>query len=176
MEVFLMKRSLFLVVAALVCLSLTGIAYAAWSENITIEGYVTAGSFDIKWSDAQLDRAGEPQFEGDYVATVTLNDNDENKLVYTVINAYPGWESGIRCKVTNAGSIPAKLKVDLVDVPGVLDVEFLREAPATLDARTTTEEIVIKVSVPEEVDAEFVQAQQYQFMITITGTQFNIED
>ena len=166
-----MKRSTFVVAVVMGCLTLMGVAYAGWAQNIQVAGNVATGNFDIVWQDVSLDRSTEPQYQGDWVANVSYQVSpDGHTITYTVTNAYPGWESKLNCKVKNNGTVPAKLGAAL-DTTGSIAVSGYDAVPGELAAGATSDNIVLTISVPSGVTE---QGATYTFTLTVTGTQFNI--
>ena len=109
-SMMVMKRSLLLTASIAACFALMGVAYAAWAQNVSVIGNAMMGNFEIIWQDVSLDRRGEMRYGSSYVPEVTYSVTDGgHRISYTVTNAYPGWESRIRGKVKNNGTVPARL-------------------------------------------------------------------
>ncbi|HHX28647.1 MAG: hypothetical protein ACOX5Q_09785 [Bacillota bacterium] len=170
-----MKRSMLLAVLALVGLTVTGVAYAAWTQNITVQGNVSTGTFDIKWTNLTLDRSGEPTFEGNYVAQIEdcSVTNDGHTIRYRVTKAFPGWSSKIRCTIKNAGTTPAALSFD----PGegsTLVVEMSPDVTGYQLGVDGEKSVEIAVRVPYGLGEES-EDQTYSFTLTVNGTQWHQE-
>jgi len=167
-----MKRSLFFTASIAACFALMGVAYAAWTQNVTVVGNASMGNFEIIWQDVSLDRRGEPRYGNSYVPEVTYSVTDGgHKISYSVTNAYPGWESRIRCRVKNNGTVPAKLAITLSNPGGVVSVTGYDALPRQLAAGATSDEVTLTVSVPSAITE---QSATYTFTLTVTGTQFNV--
>lgn len=165
------KRFTFVVAAVLAGLTLMGVAYAAWTQDIQLTGSVATGTFDIIWTDVSLDRSTEPQYQGNWVANVSYEvSSDGHTITYVVSNAYPGWESRLNCRVKNNGTVPAKLSV-VLNTSGSISVSGHEALPAQLGAGATSDNVVLTMSVPSSVTE---QGATYTFTLTVTGTQFNI--
>ena len=126
-----MKKAMGMFVSLMIALSMTGVAYATWTDMVTIKGTVNMGDMVVGWeeilfcddSDLHLDPPKE-------VADVDcqLKDPEEGKhhepiqtvyhtLEIAIKNAYP--EYWALCKVTlkNAGTVPAHI-IDVIMRPG----------------------------------------------------------
>lgn len=168
-----MKRSMLLAVIALVGLTVTGVAYAAWTQSITVEGNVQTGTFDIKWVDPQTDRTTEPTFGTAYVAAIkkcTLSNNDHT-LEYEVENAFPGWSSKITVTIKNAGSTPAALSF-VPDEDSTLEVQMSPNVQGEQLGTGGEIPVEITVKVPYDLEEEGTENNTYFFTLTVNGAQW----
>ena len=112
--------TIFLVV--LLALGGVGASYAAWQDDVNINGTVTTGNIDVKFSDYgpyvyYFDAHNNDPVEdtdGDY-ATVQYQNNYKT-LHVTISDAYPWLSTLIKVEVTNHGSVDAALN-DIIFSP-----------------------------------------------------------
>jgi predicted ribosomally synthesized peptide with SipW-like signal peptide len=89
-----MKTKMIALFAVLVLsVALAGTAYAAWTDQISINGTVTTGTFDIT-----ITASGSGASVGDDTATFVIN------------NAYPGMTGTASITISNTGTVPATLE------------------------------------------------------------------
>ncbi|MEZ4523843.1 MAG: hypothetical protein R3A46_19735 [Thermomicrobiales bacterium] len=99
------RSTLFSLIAVVALLSL-GIGYAAWTETLELDGHVTTANFDVQWgspSAAEVDDHGN----GTCVPTRT---NNNNRLLVTIDNAYPGYSCTVTVNIANPGEVNAELE------------------------------------------------------------------
>ena len=167
-----MKKRMIAFIAVMLCLTFIGVAYAAWTQNILINGSVATGNLDIVWIDVSLDRSTEPTYQGNYVATISQSlSGDGHTITYQVSNAFPGWSSKLNCKIENSGTIPANLSVSLSRSSNDIQVTGYDAIPTSLTNGGISGNIVLTISIPSTVT---IQNQSYTFTLTVTGTQFNM--
>jgi len=140
--------TIFLAVA--LCLALTGAGFAAWTDNLTIEGTVTTG--DLEWelqgpitnADTGLDQNCFFDLEtGNWV----LMDKDvgstalaleaaehPHTMTVTIDNAYPYYGNHIAFKLHGLGTIPLKFWKINYYVDGILvDTSYVEDEYVYLD-------------------------------------------
>ncbi len=151
----------------LVALSLVGVAFAGWTDQVNITGTAYMGDFIVGiltdplpegWAEPFMvlettngfpeDGTGAPSSGPEsfvpkpWVAntTVTLEDYEESvhhepaatvakKMIITVDNAYPQYDSHIKFYLKNAGTVPAHLRVmfDGAEVQSSQDLTDIRD-------------------------------------------------
>jgi len=115
----------------IVLLSVLGVAYAHWSDTVTIEGTVHMGELivgilnnSVTWyetTNGVLETDFSPAKPWVANATITLSDFETSvhhtppqtvakKMTILMENAYPQWDLHIFFKLKNAGTIPATYK------------------------------------------------------------------
>ena len=101
----LRRSTLFTVIAVIGLLSL-GIGYAAWTQNLTINGTVETATLDVHWSTSTIadDTNFDPLSVG--VCTATVNGLDDNVLDVALTNAYPGFQCVVNAVVKNDSTVP----------------------------------------------------------------------
>lgn len=118
--------TIFLAVA--LCLALTGAGFAAWTDNLTIEGTVTTG--EVEWeivTGTQSQKLDDPDWncfwdletgiravdpDGKNVATTTVvieAATHPHLMTVTVDNAYPYYYDHIAFQVHGLGNIPLRI-------------------------------------------------------------------
>ena len=112
-------------IASIFALSGLGVAYAAWTDTITLTGTVTTGT--LKWELSGIPTQGDPGFDyncfwdldggtwvlmdKDVASTTVEYEAGEHPHIMTVTidNAYPYYANHIGFKVHYYGSIPARI-------------------------------------------------------------------
>ena len=115
----------------IIMLLVLGVAYAHWSDTVTITGTAYMGEFIVGILENSVsviettNGVPEDQFTPSkpWVAntTVTLDEPETSvhhdgetvykKMIITIENAYPGYDVHINFTIKNAGTIPAKAKL-----------------------------------------------------------------
>jgi len=109
-------------------LTATGIAYALWSENLTINGTINTSELDWElvrgylihlddgndWNASWYPEAGFEQLDKNVGSTVVSQidsdgDGDLDTIVVTMTNVYPWYGEHIAFRVHNNGEIPLKI-------------------------------------------------------------------
>lgn len=121
-----MKKVKIYALALVLVLSCLGVSYAAWSDELVVEGSVETGDIDVYFSDFDVVYDADANTKDDEeVATVSLVSvcEDDKELKFEIDNAYPQFMANIEFEVHNQGSIPVKLQSVDIDAPGELEVE-----------------------------------------------------
>lgn len=115
-----MKKAKFVALALVLAFALLGAGYAAWTDHLEVNGTVTTGDIDVKFTKAESSDPGETvdpaslEFEEEHQkhvgATEVEISEDGKELIVTVSNAYPGYFAHIDFEVTNNGSVPVRLQ------------------------------------------------------------------
>jgi len=119
----------FILLALALCLSITGAAFAKWSDTVTVEGTVNTGSvcvgvLDTGTSDSGIDPRVDPislePVTGDKDVASTISTNNSIKcedgvtyyqsITETIANAYPYYAPTMNALLKNCGSIPVKIE------------------------------------------------------------------
>lgn len=107
-----------LLLGVVLALGSLGVAYGLWSKTLTIDGTVNTGNVDAVWFYASC-AEDPPEVEGKDVGSFTVapDPNDQEILLFTINNGYPGY--GVDCEVhfANNGSIPVKVQSITEDDP-----------------------------------------------------------
>ncbi len=118
-----MKKVKYIALVLILALGLIGGAYAAWTNQLVVNGTVATGNIDVVFTKATSDdpsgqESADPgQPEGKDVASTDVEVWEGGKgLTVTVNNAYPGYVSRIDYEVTNNGTVPVKLQSKKITV------------------------------------------------------------
>jgi len=104
------KRSKMLVLILVLAFALTGVGYAAWTDQLNIDGTVKTGKLDVDFVSGQI-------FGFTYCPAIATFDEDvttdikyidENTCEVTIGNLYPGAAVFFDVAQKNKGSIPVK--------------------------------------------------------------------
>lgn len=107
-----LRRSTLFTLIALIGLLSMGIGYAAWTQNLTINGTVDTATLDVHWSTSST--ADDTTVNPLSVAscTATVNALDDNVLDVALTNAYPGFQCIVNAVVKNDSSVPVIAQAD----------------------------------------------------------------
>lgn len=190
-----MKKAIGMFAALTIALAMSGVAFAHWSEVLTISGTVSTGTLDVAWSevcsfdtDDQFDPWGEPLApEGKDVSSITctIDREDPNLLHVTVTNAYPSIHYFNVVDIHNEGTIPVHVydvvisnpnpdKVEVEITYWSYDPETPEEPPVQLYPPVQLhpcEEIYALIHVHLTQAAE--ESTTYDFSATIVADQWN---
>jgi hypothetical protein len=125
----LMKNARLMILVLVCVIALTGTAYAAWQQNITVSGQATTGSLYVQMQQPAL-AGGQLIVNGlskdicNAINGVTMdisaaNDpagsdgGNDDYLNINVDNAYPGWLGVVAANVKNVGTVPATIGAPL---------------------------------------------------------------
>lgn len=107
-----MKKIKMLVIVLAIAAIAMGVAYAAWSENITVAGTVDTGSVDVNFVNRDFPVQipyGTYGFGSAYMdVSVAINPQNSKLVDVTISNLYPGGIAVIGARMKNEGSIPVK--------------------------------------------------------------------
>ncbi len=121
-----MKKVKIYVMALVLVLGMVGGAYAAWGDDLLVDGTVETGDINVYFYDFEVvyDEDSNTK-DGEEVATVSLVSvcEDAKELKFEIDNAYPQFMANIDFEVHNQGSIPVKLQSVDIDAPDELKVE-----------------------------------------------------
>lgn len=106
---------------SLICISFTvffsvlGVAYAAWTEGLSVKGTVTTGYIDPVFSECEVIKENSESNLAD-----SIIENGGKTLRLFISNAYPGYAVTFQYAVKNRGSIPVECSpVIKNDNPGI---------------------------------------------------------
>lgn len=178
-----MKRNKKVMVMVMVfALALSGIAYAAWTDTLYINGTVATGNLDAMFIPATNPTDNDPS--GCDVGTVAAEIGDltgdtdgdsgtADKLTVTLDNAYPGYIATIPYTIQNTGSIPVKLsEITLSGVDaGALSVTGQDLTHPQTIAKNGTVSGSLVVEVLDGADESMTGANSYKFDVQYDITQ-----
>jgi predicted ribosomally synthesized peptide with SipW-like signal peptide len=128
------KKVKYIALILVLALGLIGGAYAAWTDQLQVNGTVATGDIDVVFTSAvSNDPAGtddpaSPEDDPKDVGVTEVSLSEDGKtMTVTIDNAYPGYVSEIDYAVTNNGSVPVRLQNKTIDVtsgdPAALEVD-----------------------------------------------------
>ena len=120
-----MKKAIGLFTALILALSMSGIAYAHWSEVLTITGVVETGEVCLEFTDVYVEIDQDKEVASvEYDLIDTDGDGSYDKLELDLLNTYPCCWIYIEIDIHNCGSIPVHLTdwgfTSVVDPDGLL--------------------------------------------------------
>lgn len=190
------KNKKLIALVMVLAMAFCGIAYAAWTDTLYINGTVATGDLDAQWACAgsPSDNDGteyinvggwwwpiyaqNPNDVGDVDSSRTFltaameqdNDNGLNDLLtITIHNAYPGYVANIPWSIKNTGSIPMKLDAPIGPAAdAAYTVAGLPSASARINAGDSVGG-TINVAVTDAA----AESTDYTFTVQIPVKQFN---
>lgn len=106
------KQLLALPLILVMTLSLTGIAFASWTDTLTFNGSVTTARLNLRVSAVYpAIEENDPLNAGSVSVTPVGSfggSSNVQTITLTVENAYPGYNASVAIRVQNTGTIPAK--------------------------------------------------------------------
>lgn len=102
------KNKRLIVLAFIFTFALCGVAYAAWTDHLFINGNVETGDLCMEW----IDNDGYPKIVGDseHLMTVSIEQTDPHHTRVVLSNMYPGAVGKFDVLGMNKGSIPVKFQ------------------------------------------------------------------
>jgi predicted ribosomally synthesized peptide with SipW-like signal peptide len=104
------RTTTLMAVVLVLALGSLGIGYAAWTDQLTINGSASAGTMNVQWHVTTLSpMCGDSDGPGGPGQVTGVRDAVDLKLFhFTVANAYPGYEAGCTISWRNNGSLPVR--------------------------------------------------------------------
>lgn len=159
----MMKKRL-LVLCLIMAFALTGVAYAAWTDTLVINGSVGTGKLNLIFTGATV----TDNEQGRDVASTTASiGTDEKTLDIAITNAYPGYQAIVKYTIQNEGTVPVKLKAITPNVPAVLTVNNTAAAGITLAPGESREYTLTHL-----VGDSALENQTYTYKVQLDFTQF----
>lgn len=185
-----MQKVKFLALALAVALVLTGISYAAWSENLLGGSTVHTGEVDwcfslcgisldqgqdwVCYNDNFLNPASAGKDVGKTECTLLDTDGDEDNdaLKVTITNAYPGYYNMVFFTAHNNGTVPVTIQEPEVSTsdPDAIQVAWADHVGATLQPGPFPVSLSFHFRVTDSAE----QGATYTFTISIPAVQWNM--
>jgi hypothetical protein len=133
-----MKKIAIIILIAVLTLGALGTAYAAWAQNLFINGTVSSGTYAVSFKSVAPPTASNDTLAGlsaEMATTTVANDT----LSITITNAYPGYTTTIPYVIQNTGTVPLSISLSTVsgkNPPNWLTVDNTG-APTTIAQKTT---------------------------------------
>lgn len=175
-----MKKAMGMFAALILALGMSGLAYAHWSETLTISGTVDTGTVDVAWSEVTSWDTEPP--EKDVSGIICWIDLvDTNLLHVEVYNAYPCIDYYNVVDIHCVGSVPVHLYEVFVSPPDPTAVEVTISywldpectLPADLPVQLHTCELIF-VQIHVHVLQEAIPGHTYTFTAEIDAVQWNM--
>lgn len=116
------RRSTLISLVAVIALLGLGIGYAAWTDDIEVNGTVNTGNLDQGWESSSVQGEVDPLNVGECAPSVASA--GDKTMTVTITDAYPGYSCTFNGLIRQNGTIPGILNTATVDNhnPGVLTV------------------------------------------------------
>jgi len=180
-----MKKVKVLAMMLVLSLTMMGAAYAVWQDTLVIEETVSTGELNVLWVPVVTDDSGgnyEDHGNDTSVGSldrldpgneniaknvgnieVDVDPNDENKLIVTLTNGYPGYQQTVTAMISNNGTVPVALEVTAAnDVPEWVHFD--------IEALNGLEGVVIDPGMTEVVTLTYRIANNAPMDTTYTAT------
>lgn len=110
-----MKKTKLIALTMVVALMMVGAGYAAWSDQLVVQGTVDTGRLDVQFVNISNDLEVDPDFHmNGRVDYEDVGDELMNKAVVTVNEVYPGSEFEVNLRVKNNSTMPVKLRAESI--------------------------------------------------------------
>jgi len=192
-----MKKVKVLAMMLVLSLTMMGAAYAVWQDTLVIEETVSTGELNVLWVPVVTDDSG-----GNYAdhsndtsvgsldrldpgneniaknvgnIEVDVDPNDENKLIVTLTNGYPGYQQTVTAMISNNGTVPVALEVTAAsDVPEWVhfDIEALNGLEGVVIDPGMTEVVTLTYRIANNAPMDTT----YTATHTINAIQWNAYD
>ncbi|MDD2422214.1 MAG: hypothetical protein PHC60_08845 [Heliobacteriaceae bacterium] len=171
-----MKKVKFISVMLVLSFILMGAAYAAWTENIVINGTVATGDYDVTFSAATSNDPGVTVDPGldKHVGTTDNPEvaTDGKSITVTANNAYPDYNATINYTVKNTGTIP--LKVTGLDITNYYSNQLtVAEEGATIVGEIIDAGAEISKEIKHTVLDGAAENSTYSYTVTVQTQQWN---
>lgn len=118
------KKSLIVSIILVMALAFSGIAYAAWTDHLFINGTAETGDLDVNFdTDNSLGYGGYPWISGSTGVEYSAQYIDDNTCQVTISQLYPGAEVSLWADMENNGTIPAAFDNAVLNFSG--DTELI---------------------------------------------------
>jgi len=114
------KKTSFIAISLIIAMASLGFVFAGWTEKLNIAGTVQTGDFCVKFYEGYCINYDKPgtndlKYYGyperwPYDVGTTYCDVKEDKVTITLENVYPCYQTFVRFRIINCGTISAKLK------------------------------------------------------------------
>lgn len=158
-----MNKILLMSLALIVCLTVTGVTYAVWTEGIVVQGTVESGNFRIRFTSASGDLR-----EGDYKPQVSIV--DDRHISISVSKAELGYSGVVNAVVTNESSVPVRVTVDTDYGPGAQNaIKITLKSPSSFTlAKGQSATVTLGIDVVADCPGVYV------FGVTCRAEQWNL--
>lgn len=163
-----MKKSKFLLGAAVLSVGLMGTGYAAWTDIVTVGNTVTTGNLEVAFAtnasasgvagrDGALDFTDSAKYTKTTQAVVTNGD----KATLSVTEICPGYEATFKFEVKNAGTMAAELNG--IKIGELSNPEFKNQLEIRIIAKNQQHKVLNLVGKTDYVLLENAQAELNDF-------------
>jgi hypothetical protein len=180
----------------LLALASIGVVYGLWSKVLVIEGTVQTGRLHARWDGAICSEffnwpwppEGNGEVDGKDVGstTITIDPNDNNRLLVTINNGYPSYAVDCEVEYVNDGTIPFLIRgTTIVPGPGLTNCTLTGNQTKTLACDQLTVILVdgigsqidpgdgVASSLRVHVEQKAGQNAEYTFDVKICVAQWN---
>lgn len=175
-----MKKAMGMFAALVIALGMSGLAYASWSETLTISGTVNTGTVDVAWSEIGTSDSEPPDKDVSGI-DCEIDAVNPNLLHVTVTNAYPCIDYYNIVDIHCVGSIPVHIYDIIVNNPHPnhveVDISYYADPGCTIEIIDlpiqlhTCDTIFALIHVHLTQDA--LQNHTYGFSAQIVAIQWN---
>jgi len=116
-----MKTAKIGVIFLISVMTLAGVSagYSLWFEDLTIEGTINTGTFNVDWS---IEDIYDNEAKDISWAEAEILDDDLNTLYVTIFNAYPCVTYTIEFDLHSTGTVPAHFVDWYIDAPDYVEI------------------------------------------------------
>lgn len=167
-----MKNIKYYVLALVLVLGMMGGAYAAWEDELAVEGEVETGEMDVQFTDVELTPTEDEVAEVKEDAEIS---EDGKEITFSIENAYPDYEYDVEFTFENKGTIPINAKIDISEVS---------DGPFVISGMTIASNITYDDIAPNEsqtfsygqrIQEDADEDEKYEYTISIDAIQWNVD-
>ena len=111
-----MKKIAIIILIAVLTLGALGTAYAAWGQNLFINGTVTSGNYAVSFQSVTPPTTANDTLAG-LTAVITKTSVAADTVTITINNAFPNYTVAIPYVVQNTGTVPLNVGLSVLASP-----------------------------------------------------------
>jgi len=111
-----MKKVAIIILIAVLTLGVLGTAYAAWGQNLFINGTVSSGNYGVSFKSVTPPATTNDTLAGLTAVKATTTVTDDTVTI-TITNAFPNYTVTIPYVVQNTGTVPLSVTLTTVTAP-----------------------------------------------------------
>jgi len=171
-----MKNAKYFALVLVLAFALIGGAYAAWTDTLYINATVGTGYLDTYFSSAASNDPGstadpgQPNSLNVGKTEAAVDSADNQKIDVTLTNVYPGYQSAVTFVITNDGTIPVKVSLNIANTNPEVDVSISGITAGQVINPGATATGVLNNVIADSAEMN----SNYSYSVTITAAQWNL--
>jgi hypothetical protein len=149
-----MKKIGLILLVVIMALGALGVGYAAWTSNITVNGFVKTGTLAAIFNGTDAGNMALPMSgpwaDTTHVAAFETSGNGTATINVIIDNAYPGLVATIPIVIKNSGTIPfSSVTAGAVTSNLPIDTTYVLSGVGALAVGASTSGTTLTVSIPD---------------------------